>query len=88
MHCSANAHVRSRPHEPSSKKWARFARSLLPFRPRLRPKEGPRELPLEKVGCCSYTGVGWMGRTMFKAFRTGLGNMDLFALPDRDTSKV
>ena len=50
-------------------------------------REG-RELPLDHVGCLSYTFDSWMTSTMVKANKVGLTKADVFTLADSDKAKT
>ena len=50
-------------------------------------REG-RELPLDHVGCFSFTFDSWMTSTMVKANKVGLTKADVFTLADSDKAKT
>ena len=40
-----------------------------------------KELPVEKVGCCSFIWLHWMTKPMIRAYKHGLNSRDLFTMP-------
>merc|ERR1711892_311954 len=59
-----------------NKRYKEAFKTFIPFRKEKPGKE--RTLPLNDIGCVNYLTVGWITRTMWKAFRVGLLPSDIY----------
>lgn len=71
--------------KPWSTRYSTALKTFLPFRSNSRDK---KQLPLNDIGCVSYTSVGFLTPIMWKAFRHGLSPDDLYHLGEREDSQA